>query len=125
VGSVLGPRVSLGLRFGWPPYKIEDPNNVHPGLRNSAALARALGGTAVEDIRWLRANLELFLQSIRTFTVFPGRVMLEGDATSDGVLPVSSTRYGRDHVELAVPHDHLTVVEDPAVVDSILGRLAR
>jgi hypothetical protein len=103
VAGVVGPPAHIVPRLGIPPFRIDDPNNIKPGIR-AYLMGAPLLGEPLSPAHILGA--------------------IEGTSNdSDGLVPNNVSRAGKKFVLLDKPHDHAGLVEDPAVVDEIVKDL--
>jgi hypothetical protein len=98
-GRVGGP-AHLRPRLGIPPFRVDDPNNVKPGIRAFIA------GSPLIGEEWTPENILGALHG--------------SSDDSDGMIPNEASRCGKQFLMLAKPHDHTGLVEDPAVIDEIV-----
>jgi hypothetical protein len=100
IAGVVGPPPKVRLRVGIPPFSYDDPHHIKPGIRASLAGAVMFGE---------RLTMEHCLGS---------------SLDSDGVVPTEYSRAGKKFVVLDAPHDHLGLVGDAAVMDTIAQELS-
>jgi hypothetical protein len=106
VASVVGGPPGVKLRWGLPPVVLDDPNNIKPGVRSF------LSGSPLID---LAEGAHLGADALGA---------LKGSSyDSDGFVPTALSQAGKQSIVLEKPHDHLGMVEDPAVVDEIVRSL--
>lgn len=104
VGSVIGPPVSLGRQ----PFKMAH-RNIRPVIRALVAQEALLGWLKRPTQQGPAASLLCALRG--------------GDFETDGVIPLTRARLGGAFLQIQEPHDHVGLIEDPAVADAIIRHL--
>jgi hypothetical protein len=99
IAGVVGGPPKVHLKFGFPPFELEDPNNVRPGIRAFIAGAVALGDSISVD-------------------------HLTGSSwDGDGLVPTEYSRGGKEFVVLE-GYDHVRLAGDSNVMDVIAQHLS-